>query len=483
MLVHRCRRAQHAGRSLHRASGLPQAPYPLRGEARDVIDDVRRLGGFGIVAHPDSAKPALRWHDWDAAVRRDGMAQRRHRMARRAARTPGARARAVSVPAGRNARVAARSSGRHAAAMGRADAETPVVALAGADAHARAGGMDDDAQRVSRGWFLQIPSYDASFRTFAMRVTLDRPLGERRGRGRRANDRRRCRQGACTRRSMRSHRRRRSNFRHAGQRPGNRTGDADVARTNAPTGGMIVLRKDGRIVAQHPLAGADVRARQGRAPIASRCICRMRPGNPPIPWIVSNPDLCPAGRVGNAGSLSPVPSDDHTEAFRAGLARRERRRLDCRRSRRRTIRRDRWSSRSVSADGERAGQYAALGIGVGKALTERTHLAVCARRRRGRCASRFKPASRNRAIAGSDRSTLIHEIARRHRPVRRNDAGRLERRAFDPALADTLLFVVDTTQHRARDGRGASRFTTCAWNDDLTRDQNLRHRGVAASRR
>src|SRR5437762_14056821 len=42
------------------AVGLPAAPYPLGGEARDVVDDVRRLGGFGIVAHPDSPKAELR---------------------------------------------------------------------------------------------------------------------------------------------------------------------------------------------------------------------------------------------------------------------------------------------------------------------------------------------------------------------------------------------------------------------------------------
>ena len=48
------------------AIGIPQAPYPLRGDGRDVVEDVRRLGGFGIVAHPDSAKPGLRWHDWNA---------------------------------------------------------------------------------------------------------------------------------------------------------------------------------------------------------------------------------------------------------------------------------------------------------------------------------------------------------------------------------------------------------------------------------
>ena len=52
----------------------------------------------------------------------------------------------------------------------------PVVALAGADAHARAGWMDDDVQGYRQGWFLSIPSYDASLRTFAMRVELERPL-------------------------------------------------------------------------------------------------------------------------------------------------------------------------------------------------------------------------------------------------------------------------------------------------------------------
>ena len=45
---------------------MPKAPYPLGGEARDVVDDVRRLGGFGIAAHPDSPKTELSWRDWSA---------------------------------------------------------------------------------------------------------------------------------------------------------------------------------------------------------------------------------------------------------------------------------------------------------------------------------------------------------------------------------------------------------------------------------
>ncbi len=38
------------------------------GEPRDVVEDVRRLGGFGIAAHPDSPKAQLRWIDWTAPI-------------------------------------------------------------------------------------------------------------------------------------------------------------------------------------------------------------------------------------------------------------------------------------------------------------------------------------------------------------------------------------------------------------------------------
>src|SRR5215471_16108267 len=48
------------------AIGMGASPYPLAGEARDVVEDVRRLGGFGIAAHPDSPKPELKWREWSA---------------------------------------------------------------------------------------------------------------------------------------------------------------------------------------------------------------------------------------------------------------------------------------------------------------------------------------------------------------------------------------------------------------------------------
>src|SRR5437773_1249271 len=53
------------------ALDMGASPYPLAGEPRDVVEDVRRLGGFGIAAHPDSPKKELRWDDWNAAI--DGL--------------------------------------------------------------------------------------------------------------------------------------------------------------------------------------------------------------------------------------------------------------------------------------------------------------------------------------------------------------------------------------------------------------------------
>ena len=45
------------------ALDLPRAPYPLRGEPDDVLEDLQRLGAMAIVAHPTSLKADLVWHD------------------------------------------------------------------------------------------------------------------------------------------------------------------------------------------------------------------------------------------------------------------------------------------------------------------------------------------------------------------------------------------------------------------------------------
>lgn len=48
------------------ALGARPSPYPLGGEPAAVVEDVARLGGFGIAAHPGSNKDGLKWRAWDA---------------------------------------------------------------------------------------------------------------------------------------------------------------------------------------------------------------------------------------------------------------------------------------------------------------------------------------------------------------------------------------------------------------------------------
>ena len=78
------------------AVGLGAAPYPLGGAPADVVDDVHRLGGFGIAAHPGLAKGRV-------GVARLGRAVRRRRD-----HQPGYRV----APAARGARLAVAPASR-----------------------------------------------------------------------------------------------------------------------------------------------------------------------------------------------------------------------------------------------------------------------------------------------------------------------------------------------------------------------------------
>ena len=50
------------------ALGMPASPYPLGGDAAAVVEDVTRLGGFGIAAHPHHPRRELAWSDWSAPI-------------------------------------------------------------------------------------------------------------------------------------------------------------------------------------------------------------------------------------------------------------------------------------------------------------------------------------------------------------------------------------------------------------------------------
>src|SRR5438552_2359680 len=162
------------------AFDLPAAPYPLGGEARDVVEDVKRLGGFGVVAHPDSPKPELRWTEWAAPF--DGLEISNPDTSwRRAMQAPGWRPKldlleAIADYPMRSPETIARllqPSGAvfqwNALAQRRR-----VVLLAGADAHANLGirGGDPSDSR----WSLPVPGYTSTFRTMSIRARPDRPL-------------------------------------------------------------------------------------------------------------------------------------------------------------------------------------------------------------------------------------------------------------------------------------------------------------------
>jgi hypothetical protein len=431
------------------AVGMPQAPYPLRGEARDVVADVRNLGGFGIVAHSHSAKSGLRWHDWEATF--DGMEwlnadtewrdERRPQLLRALARYPF-----------RPAETLASLLDRPDATLARWDAITerrPVVVLAGADAHARLGWNDDDEYGYRRGWFLRMPSYDASFRTFAVRVGLERPL---------ANDAvadaaqiiAALKRGAVYSAIDAIAAPAALEFSATGD--GRSIGQGEVfnepataltftARVNAPTGGVIVLRKGGRILTQNPVPALRFET-AGEGTYRVEVYLSHATGEPPIPWIVSNPIY-----VRPNGWGTPVPPvvavPTITRGIQGGPWHAEK---------------DDESSAEIAqkdyptgpvqftfrlAGGDRSGRYTALGLGVGKALTERTHVAFRAQASRPMRVSvqARQPQSGERwqrSIYLDAEPRDVYVRFAEMTPV--GSSGR-----FDPALADTLLFVVDTT--------------------------------------
>ncbi len=157
------------------AIGMAPAPYPLGGEPRDVVEDVARLGGFGVVAHPDSPKPALRWDEWDAPV--DAIewlnADSEWRDEARWRLLP-----ALLHYPWRPAETVVSLFDRPEGTIRRWDRlaqARPVVGLAGADAHARLG-FGGKTAPYDEACYIKAPSYEAAFRAFSLGVELPAPL-------------------------------------------------------------------------------------------------------------------------------------------------------------------------------------------------------------------------------------------------------------------------------------------------------------------
>lgn len=274
------------------AFDMPRAPYPLGGDSEAVVEDVRRLGGFGVAAHPDSAKPSLRW---TSSAPIDGIEwlnldsewrdETRSRFARAALAY-------VLRPAPALAMLLDRPS-----TLDRWDGLTQrrrVVALAAADAHGGVGRRAEDPGRNLAG-IIGIPGYEASFRVFTNRVVLDTPLtGEavadaraifaalREGRVFSALD---ALAGPALLDFWVE-----SGVDRApiGARLPEHSDATIFAKAIVPVGGEIRLLQDGRIIMT---SGGELRRVLTGARGAFRIEVHVprAPGTPAVPWLVSNP--------------------------------------------------------------------------------------------------------------------------------------------------------------------------------------------------
>ena len=256
------------------ALGLPAAPYPLGGDAAAVVEDVARLGGFGIAAHPHHPKSELAWDDWSAPI--DGIEWINTDVEWR------------NESAWRLARVLfdylVRPAPSLASVFDRPDAtlqqwesllrSRAVVTLAAADAHggARTSSLEEGGSRLAFG-----PSYEASFRVLSNHVVLDAPLS-----GDAQDDAGRLIEGI-------------------------RRGRVYTVINAIADGIHLVPRGEGELRLPEPLPeGVSVRE-IGVAPRqAVEAGHTNAPGDPPVPWVVANPIVPLAERVPALPSTPPL---------------------------------------------------------------------------------------------------------------------------------------------------------------------------------
>ena len=274
--------------------GLPATPYPFAGTPEDVIEDVRRLGGFGVAAHPGSPRTSLSWQSWDVAF--DGIEWiNADSEWRDEPRLPIVRAFLTYLL--RAPESIAKLLDRPTAVLERWDdvgLRRRVTALAGSDAHARLGfrrGSDPDRSSIH----VRVPGYEASFRTFSNHVVLDAPLSGhaetdaatllaaiRHGRVYTVID------GLATPGGL--------SFTATSGSQSARLGDdlvidGDVllrASANAPPGTTLVLLRNGQRV--HEVTDGVLETNGGKEPAVYRIEAYTAdgPGGPPVPWILSN---------------------------------------------------------------------------------------------------------------------------------------------------------------------------------------------------
>jgi hypothetical protein len=296
------------------ALGLPAAPYPLAGTPDAVIEDVRRLGGFGLATHPGSPRPSLQWTGWDAAI--DGLEWiNADSEWRDEPRLPVARALAtygLRAPESMGTLL-----DRPAAVLAQWDALTatrPVFTLAGIDAHARLG-LRQRSDPDTSPLHLPLPGYEASFRVLSNHVVLDAPFsGDAAADGPRLLEaiRRGRSYSVIDALATPGHLLFTATSGAVTARPGDNLridGDVQVrAEAGAPPGATLVLYKNGERV--HAVTDGVLELNGGRDAAVYRVEAYVRdgPGGPPVPWLMSNPIYVGQARPAPRRVVEAVPA-------------------------------------------------------------------------------------------------------------------------------------------------------------------------------
>lgn len=433
------------------ALGLGTAPYPLAGDPRDVVEDVARLGGFGIVAHPASPKPELRWREWtsnfDSIEWLNADSEWRDERLLEFGRL------LIQYPF-RPAETLATLLDRPDALLARWDALTAdrrIVGLAGTDAHARIGGRGAHDPYESADAFLRLPSYQSLFETFSVRLRLDGAFT-----GAAASDAAlvldAIRKGhlhstidaIAHARSFEFTATSGEAIAHEGDSltPSSRVRFRIVA--DVPRGAHAVLIRNGDPVAT--AAGGVLEFTDSRSRGTFRAEVRVdgAPGHPPIPWIVSNPIYVGLSRAEPVAPVTPhsVASElVDVSAFQLEQDGRSNATLETHQddsSRRATL-----SYRLES--GPRAGQFAALVVSVNSRIAQFERVAFT-----GRSDRPARVSIQARADGVGERWLRSVYLDREKRPVVVPFAGmtRAEPAAgtsvLDRTRVRSVLIVVDT---------------------------------------
>jgi hypothetical protein len=273
--------------------GLPQAQYPLAGEPHAVVEDVARLGGFGVIAHPTSPKPSLTWTDWDLPFDGVEWLNGDNQWRDETTGTLGvAFARYIFRPSETLASLLDRPD-KTLARWDELTRQRSVVALAGSDAHAHLVPSGGDHDRFE----LKFPGYERVFRVFSIGVALDRALA---GSSDPVGDARLLEAGLRSGRVF--------TVIDAVASPARFAFDGWVGtrrypmgaritppgpvefrvRAAGPPGAQILLLADGQAVASASTPELTYKANREAAYRVEVHLSKS-PGTPPIPWIVSNP--------------------------------------------------------------------------------------------------------------------------------------------------------------------------------------------------